>query len=161
LLTSGTGKYVFIAVASQARRVLRRRAGKFRGSSRCSINNQFSGTKNYPSLLEPPADILPGILLLPLAQELRSFSRKLFLYGRSRTNGRGNKITNGTNRAFLVSRKLFYCAAAERRSHGIGRAVRRKSKVSHLQRERKKERENTSMYITLGAISVFSERFFY
>lgn len=73
-------------------------------------------------------------------RKLRSFSRKLFLYGRSRTNGRGNKITNGTNRAFLVSRKLFYCAAAERRSHGIGRAVRRKSKVSHLQRERERER---------------------
>lgn len=31
-------------------------SGKF---AHCSINNQFPETKNYPSLLEPPADILP------------------------------------------------------------------------------------------------------
>lgn len=146
LLTSKARANMFLSPCfSRARRAhygrggQRKVPGKF---AHCSINKQFSETKNYPSLLEPPADILPEDIPPPSgARAARSFlllSQPFLIRPppHAHTNRRGNKITNGTNRARSWSPENFSTVPLQQRGPGIGRAVHRKSKVSHLERRR-------------------------
>lgn len=96
---------------SRARRALRAGPGKFRESSRTAVSiTSFPRRKTIRVSWNRRRISFQRILRLLLAREPRSFlllSQPFLIRPPAHTNRRGNKITNGTNRARSWSPENF------------------------------------------------------